>query len=138
MSCDVNLCVEVKKRADMFPEHNYNSFKRIFRWRYQNEVVKVKLLAFFGPDKRRQKFNMCQCRRKRLVCSVKILRFDKIDMIFCYGASQENCAAAAILYRERYPNRRHSFRQTLRKIIQRSRDTRSVVPCPRQVWPRTV
>ena len=50
------------------------------------------------------------------------------DMIVCYGLAGENAFAAARLYTERYPNRRHPTHVTITRCLQRSRETGVLLP----------
>jgi hypothetical protein len=65
-------------------------------------------------------------------------RTELVDMVKCYGASQDNAVAAVTLYAERFPDRRQPLPRTLRKVIKRFEDTGSVHPRPRSGRPRSV
>lgn len=50
------------------------------------------------------------------------------DMIVCYGLAEENAIAAARLYAERFPNRRHPTDLSIIRCLRRLRETGFILP----------
>lgn len=61
---------------------------------------------------------------------------EMVDMVFCYGACQQNLHATVTAYAGRYPDRRHPSIRTLSKIMLRFRETGTVNQRQRTGRPR--